>query len=205
MNIYLFWFKNAYVFNSLKSKINSISMIELWQKVWFAKGENQISVDAEMRLKFSSYFDNDELSKYTPSTLDEYMSKIVLYDQISRNIFRGTIKAYNYDKKAFQLAQNVMSSFDINIMTIEYLLVLFLTCIHQESLEVHKIAYKLLNKIKNHKNCDKSLFNSVNNIYLNHNERVKLFGRYPERNKFLNRTNTHEEEIYMLSVNYVIR
>lgn len=207
INIYIFWFRNDKVFKKLKTKINSISMIELWQKVWFVKGENQKHIDLEMRTKFSSFFenDNDEINKYIPITLDEYMSIIVLYDQISRNIFRGTDKAYSYDKKAYLLAENVMSSFDINSMPIEYLLVLFLTCIHQESLEVHEIAENILKKIKNHKNCDKLLFNSVKDIFINHNERIKIFGRYPERNKVLGKQSTNKEIVYMSSVNYIIR
>lgn len=204
LEIYLFWFKNPLVFKSIKQKINSINLLDLWTNVWFAKGTHQKYIDNIMNKTFISYFDNENLEKYIPKTLEENIAIIILYDQISRNIFRRTKNAYLYDSKTFKFVQNILNNYDIYKLNIEYLLVLFLACIHQENIEIHNIAKKILNIIKTHSLCDKTLYESITNIFINHNERIKLFGRYPERNNFISRKTNDLELIYMKSTNYDI-
>lgn len=39
-------------------------------------------------------------------------------------------------------------------------------------------------------------------IHNNHYERIKMFGRIPERNKYLGRINTEAENIYIKTVDF---
>jgi uncharacterized protein (DUF924 family) len=72
--------------------------------------------------------------------------------------------------------------------------------IHSEDIMDHKIIKKLLPQIKSDPKCDPSLYVALIGIFKNHNERIQLFGRIPERNKYLGRTSTDEEKIFLLNI-----
>lgn len=74
-----------------------------WRERWFAKGELTLQVDRMMSERFGWLLDavqpvNDSLPRW------ERLARIILFDQVSRNVHRGTPQAYANDAKALPLA-----------------------------------------------------------------------------------------------------
>ncbi len=126
------------------------------------------------------------------------MALIILFDQIPRNIYRKTAKAYKYDLKSLKITKSLIENFDS--LHFCFKLTIIICMIHSEDISDHEIIKILLLKIKNDFKCDSQLYISLYQIYINHYDRIKMFGRIPERNIFLGRKSTPEEKIYLLNI-----
>eukprot|EP00049_Salpingoeca_infusionum_P002565 m.58081 g.58081 ORF g.58081 m.58081 type:complete len:173 (+) comp11653_c0_seq5:37-555(+) len=66
------------------------------QKMWFAGGPE---TDKEITEKFGALFDNEEVQtgwEYAGNARNN-LAHIILVDQMSRNVFRGTKRSFDYD------------------------------------------------------------------------------------------------------------
>ena len=68
--------------------------------------------------------------------------------------------------------------------------------VHCESLDILNNTKEAINDIKK-KYHNYNIFPSFDGIFQNHYDRISLFGRIPERNKFLNRVSTEKEVVYL--------
>jgi len=85
--------------------LHDSSFAELWERLWFAKGFKQTEIDIYLQ-KYRPLFDvdlsNNNLEITAPCSVSNsphasllfLWAWVVLYDQIARNIFRGTPRAY---------------------------------------------------------------------------------------------------------------
>ena len=162
--------------------------------MWFAKNEDQKQMDIYLQ-KFSIFFDME----IVPKDFFEEFSLIILYDQISRNIFRNNEKAYAYDEKARKLAGKYKEKLkDLSLHNILTILICFL---HSESKEDQKfVGDSVLWLKQEYFNKYNEIIDHLALIHKNHSERIMLFGRIPERNKYLGRESTEEELVYIRSV-----
>lgn len=116
------------------------------------------------------------------------LAEIVVLDQFSRNMFRGSEGAFLQDEQALKLAQDaIKKGFDME-MTPEKRMFLYMPYMHSESREVHQEAVVLFKKL----GLEKTL-----TYELAHKEIIDTFGRYPHRNRVLGRQSTQEEEKYL--------
>ena len=175
----------------------------LWTNVWFAKRQQQLVIDNYLD-KNKPLFQVESPENLLPENL-MLQQKIlyntgwmILYDQVSRNIYRGSAKAYETDSKAYTYAQKVMEFWDILPTPIRVSIVL--VYIHSEDMNDLDKVQNLLNNLKDEMRSYNSVWTSLNGIATNHRDRMNLFGRIPERNKFLNRTSSDKEITYMSSV-----
>jgi len=190
LDLVSFWFfSNPY--DIIKNRFHNIDLLKVWKERFFAK---DIDFDKKLESKYQEYF--IEFEDYEPNTFFEYIGLLILYDQISRNIFRGTSKAYKYDQKSYSLVKKLIHCYDKLPLIIQIMFVLVL--IHQEDKicqsKSKEVISNLENKISNH------LFSKLTEIVKNHNLRIELFGRIPERNLILDRKSTQTEIVFMKSV-----
>lgn len=205
-DLFLYWYgldKNLNLDNKTISNIDlPESHVEhLWKNIWFAKNEQQSNIDKEL-LEYKYLFD-----LYDPesSSIEDILSKlnlfsriglIILYDQISRNIFRKTEIAYKYDKSARDLAQNYINSY--KEYPIHIIITIIMTLIHSESIDDQIQAGEIIIFLKEkYKSKNNLIIRQLSLIHHNHYDRIKLFGRIPERCLYLNRPMTDEERIYL--------
>ncbi len=193
-----YWFGTSpiVIVKKFTNQFSSSSISSNWTNVWFAKNAEQKKIDQDLK-KFELMY--DKYKDYEPTYLYEYVGLIILYDQIPRNIFRKTPKAYQTDSIAFTHA-NFLSKF-IEHLPFHVNIFIVLAFCHQESLDAHKTCSSLIEKIKN--KYSKNYFeitNTLIKIFQNHFDRIQLFGRIPERNAILNRPSTPEEKVYMLNL-----
>jgi hypothetical protein len=175
---------------------------DLWTNMWFAKREKQLIIDNYLK-KYQPLFEVESPENLLPENL-MLQQKIlyntgwmILYDQVSRNIYRGSAKAYETDSKAYTYAQKLMEFW--NILPTPIRVSIILVYIHSEDTNDLAKVKELLNKIEVEMRSYNTVWTSLNGIATNHRDRMNLFGRIPERNKFLNRNSTEQEITYMSS------
>jgi len=180
------------------SALNNDTFEDLWVNKWFAKKEKQVYMDKYLR-KYESLFDID-YDTFICDVQPEYaliinISFMILWDQASRNIYRNTKKAYETDAKARIIVESIMKHWDRLPIAIKISCVL--VYIHSENIDDLLITTRLLNEISKSLSLLPSIQISLLGIAKNHSDRMKYFGRIPERNKFLGRESTEAEIAYM--------
>ncbi|MFL0810215.1 MAG: DUF924 domain-containing protein [Agarilytica sp.] len=112
------------------------------------------------------------------------LAEIILLDQFSRNIFRETPEAFAQDPLAVALAQEAINCGADLALPENKRSFLYMPFMHSESLVIHALA----------ESCFKTLSKqSTLEFELKHKAIIERFGRYPHRNKVLNRCSTDEE------------
>jgi uncharacterized protein (DUF924 family) len=112
------------------------------------------------------------------------LAEIIVLDQFSRNMFRGTPKAFATDALALALAQEAVSNQADRELPPQERIFLYMPFMHSESRLIHEVAERLF------KDCGQG-----NNyeFELRHKAIIDRFGRYPHRNALLGRASTAEE------------
>jgi len=116
------------------------------------------------------------------------LAEIIVLDQFSRNMFRGSELAFACDPLALALAQEAVSAGADVALTPEQRSFLYMPYTHSESPMIHEISIRLFkaNGIEN--NLD---------FALQHKAIIDRFGRYPHRNASLGRPSTDEEIAFL--------
>ena len=117
------------------------------------------------------------------------LSLIIVLDQFTRNLFRGTPKAFQNDELAIKwtklsIDQNYLETY--NHEEIQFCL---MPLVHSEQLSDHKLAEDLRIKFL----FDHPRHDLVKKSWDNHQIPIIRFGRYPHRNEILGRHSTREE------------
>jgi uncharacterized protein (DUF924 family) len=120
------------------------------------------------------------------------LAEIIVLDQFSRNMFRGSPLAFANDQMALTLAQEAVSlGIDMQLDPLERGFI-YLPFMHSESLKIHEVAEKLYS----HHEVQSSLEWEVK-----HKAIIERFGRYPHRNETLGRESTAEELDFLTQPN----
>ena len=156
---------------------------EIDSKLWFQKS-NQF--DALLTEKFLNVVNSAAACELWAWRSTSYgrLAEIIVLDQFSRNIFRGTQASFAQDRLALTLAQEAISQkVDDQFSTTEKSF-LYMPYMHSESRLVHEEAVKLFAKTGLEGGLD---------FELRHKAIIERFGRYPHRNSILGRESTSEE------------
>jgi uncharacterized protein (DUF924 family) len=115
---------------------------------------------------------------------DGRLAEIIVLDQFSRNMHRGTALAFAADPVALVLAQEAVAGAHDQALAPDRRLFLYMPFMHSESARVHETALRLFQALGLKSNLD---------FELRHKAIVDRFGRYPHRNAILGRACTDEE------------
>lgn len=188
---------------------------DLWVNLWFAKGAKQGPVDDELRSSCARLFVYLESLSPTYSVLPPapeglpprertiwYTGLLILVDQVSRNIFRASARAYATDPLARAVAEELKPQFDTLPVPIRASIVL--AYIHSEDpADVH-VVVKLLERLRGElESYCPPVWGALTGIAENHRTRMTAFNRIPERNVFLGRPSTQKEIDFMKMFNIV--
>lgn len=185
------------------NKYSEEKFANLWRNWWFAKRDQQVLMDAYLE-KYKPLFEVKDPNANMPIEMKPEhqlmwkMGWIILWDQISRNVFRNSARAYETDAKARKAVEELMPRWDSLPVPIRVSIIL--VYIHSEDIEDLKVVAKLLEDIKKPMQNFPSVWISLSGIAKNHYDRMTMFGRIPERNKFLGRKSTEQEIMYMHSI-----
>ena len=112
------------------------------------------------------------------------LAEIIVLDQFSRNMFRGSPLSFAQDPLALALAQEAVSARADETLCPEERNFLFMPFMHSESLKIHEVAMDLFRN----KGTQSGL-----EFEIKHKRIIERFGRYPHRNGVLGRQSTAEE------------
>jgi len=112
------------------------------------------------------------------------LAEIIVLDQFSRNMFRGSPLSFAYDALALALSQEAIASGADQRLTPVERNFIYMPFMHSESLPIHEDAVELFRSNGQQGNSD---------YELKHKAIIERFGRYPHRNKVLGRESTDDE------------
>ena len=155
---------------------------ELTEAHWFARDDE---LDARIRDRFLALHEqivlSDGIDAAAPRPL---LAAVIVVDQFSRNMFRGTPRAFAADPIARRLArQAVERGFDLS-MTREERFFLYLPFEHSEDRADQALSVDLIGQL-GHEEWTRHA--------LAHRSIIDRFGRFPHRNAILGRTSTPDE------------
>ncbi|KAI0879270.1 DUF924-domain-containing protein [Hypoxylon argillaceum] len=140
----------------------------------------------------------NELEAWTAEP-ESSLALIVLLDQFSRNIFRGSVEVFSGDQKASEAVTKAVAwDFDKRV-TVMQASAFYMPLLQQESLISVIAARSLFETLKGrcesaeeHKWVDMGVVASKRHL-----KQLADFGRYPTRNALLGRENTKAEETFL--------
>jgi uncharacterized protein (DUF924 family) len=149
---------------------------------WFASSSE---IDSEIHGRFTalhaSLLENRDQAVVTPHST---LAAVIVLDQFSRNLFRGTAQAFAADPAARSLSRLAINrGADMTLSDAERLF-LYLPFEHSEDRDDQVLAVTLISRLGN---ADWTRY------ALAHQSIIGRFGRFPHRNEALNRTSSVEE------------
>lgn len=123
---------------------------------------------------------------------------VILLDQLSRNMFRGTAASFAHDAKARAATLASISTGDEATLTTVERSFLYMPLMHSEDVDLqHKCvaAFERLGKDAS-PDLQKYVANSLD-YAKKHAEIIERFGRFPHRNAILERATTPEESEFL--------
>lgn len=112
------------------------------------------------------------------------LAEIIILDQFSRNMFRGSHLSFAHDALALALSQEAISVGADRLLNQIERSFLYMPFMHSESLKIHEVATELFLRNGIQGNLD---------FEIKHKAIIQRFGRYPHRNGILGRESTEEE------------
>lgn len=164
---------------------------------WFSVDESQ---DADIRQRFGSLLETAEAGGLTEweNTPESQLALIVLLDQFSRNLYRGSAKAFANDARAVQLAEaSVTQGWDQKLHPLQRLFI-YLPFEHSEDLKHQDMAVTHFEQLSAEAPVEqRKLYDMLLDYAQRHRDVIVRFGRFPHRNQRLNRQNTPEEAQFL--------
>ena len=179
-DVYSYWFETP---NDLKK--------------WFYEGKQY---DAQIRMDFESLLEKEaaECSIEETVSTKQTLCKIILLDQFSRHIYRGSPKAFSADPLALDYALALLRRGEVDALNPFEQLFALMPLQHSESIEHKDILLAFLqDKLQACPESSQSVYKSFLLHTKGHRHVLASFGRYPTRNKVLQRQSTSEEESYL--------
>jgi uncharacterized protein (DUF924 family) len=160
---------------------------EAGQEKWFGKDDG---FDAAIRRRFLALYETAAAGRlaHWEAAPDGALALVLALDQFPRNLFRGDARAYATDAAAREVARRAIArGFDRevsdNLRTFFYL-----PFMHSEELADQERCVALYRALGD----DYSLKYAED-----HAEIIRRFGRFPHRNRMLNRETTPEEQAFL--------
>ena len=118
----------------------------------------------------------------------ECLALIIALDQFPRNLYRGTPRSYATDAKARATAVLALDrGYDRGFSHFPRVFA-YLPFEHSEALEDQDRAVELFSALGEGRSTESAIA---------HRDAIRRFGRFPHRNRILDRTNTPEEDEYL--------
>ncbi|MBT7759142.1 MAG: DUF924 family protein, partial [Rhodospirillaceae bacterium] len=163
--------------------------------IWFARQDAGGSeFDAEIGAKFAATMAAaaaGDLDHWAHSK-DGTVALLILLDQFSRNVFRGTAQAFANDGKVLAFAKRGVEAGwleELDQLVAKFFVLPFT---HSEDLADQEQGVALAENLRDTENGEKSYEAAVK-----HRDIIAEYGRFPHRNKAMGRSNTPEEEVYL--------
>lgn len=150
----------------------------------------KIEVDEMVRTRFGAWWNavHSHFALNEPSSVTEALGAIVMLDQFSRNLFRGTAAAYSGDEVAVRIARWIIDGgLDAGLPIVARQFA-YMPFMHSEDRAMQARSVDLFSRLGQP---------DLVGYAAHHKRIIERFGRFPHRNKVLNRALTPAETKYM--------
>lgn len=160
---------------------------------WFRKDEN---FDAAIREGFAADVEA-ALTGTLPAaaSIEDQLARIILLDQFTRNMFRGTARAFAGDAQALKLATELVASGRDKNLDPWHRWFAYLPFEHSESLIEQERSVALYTALA--REMQAPAFDSALDYAEKHRVIIARFGRFPHRNAILGRESSAEETEFL--------
>ena len=171
---------------------------------WFSKDKK---VDAEIKTNFSEDVKKALEGQYDSwaETAEGRLALIILLDQFTRSIYRDSEKAFSGDLKALALAgRSVKDGFDgrVDFVARQFF---YMPLMHSENVQAQEMSAKafgfLVEEAITNEDVNVEYLKYVNDFAKRHQAIILDFGRFPHRNKILDRRSTSDETAFLQTPN----
>lgn len=166
-------------------------------RFWFSAGADH---DRLLRARFGALHDRaqqGELEHWTAAPLSA-LALILLLDQFTRNLYRGTPSAFANDARALAVSRDGIARGVDGALSIAERAFWYMPFQHSEDLEDQRRSVRLFRALLDDSPAPFVPFSK--NAYefaVLHCGIVERFGRFPHRNAILGRASTAEEKAYL--------
>jgi len=170
-------------------------------KKWFTRDD---AFDAEIRARFG-----DTIHAASRGQLESWrttprgrLAFVILCDQLSRNVFRGTPRAFAQDAIALETSERALDAGDWESLSTVERQFLVMPLMHAEDRSRQRRCVELFEKIAADAPDDlkENAASSLKYARM-HADVVERFGRFPHRNAVLGRESTPEEIAFLKTPN----
>lgn len=162
-------------------------------KRWFVADP---AFDEALR-RFEPWLDIDVLAMW-PKTPESTLTAVLLYDQLPRNLYRGTAQAFRWDARALALAKTAIARGDDRKIEPVARGFFYLPFEHDESMASQDEAVRYFRALlADMPEASRKLGEIYLDFAVRHRDVVQKFGRFPHRNRALGRSSTNEELAYL--------
>jgi len=155
---------------------------ELGEAQWFAKSD---AIDSQIRGRFLALHRRVVAGDGSVTMTNRpLLAAVIILDQFSRHLFRGTPRAFAADPIARELSRAAVKQRFDDAMNEQERLFLYLPFEHSEDPKDQAIAVELIARLGNEK---------WTRAAIAHKTIIDQFGRFPHRNAILNRPSSQDE------------
>ena len=173
-------------------------------KLWFPERESPEDLqklDGIIRAKFGRLVERAAkggLAGWADSPR-RCLSLIILLDQFPRSIYRGTARAFATDEQALAITLSGLQSAADGALDVVERIFFYMPLQHSEVREVQDesvAGYRRL--VREAPQETRAAFEEALKFAEEHRSIIERFGRFPQRNRVLERVSTPEEEAWLL-------
>jgi len=164
---------------------------------WYRKDD---AFDLEIKERFEAALEagaKGELASWKADPRGR-LALVVLLDQMSRNMFRGSPRAFAQDRFAVDVALASLDDGDEASFSIQERQFLYMPLMHAENVDLQRRCSACFERLRNDGPAElrEKLDSNVKYARM-HADIVERFGRFPHRNAVLGRPSTPEEEAFL--------
>jgi uncharacterized protein (DUF924 family) len=163
-------------------------------RLWFRK---DAATDRQIGERFGA-----QVERALAGELDHWADRdrglvalVLLLDQLPRNLFRDSAKAFSGDPKALRLAQDCIACGHHQRLPAIHQVFLFMPLEHSEDLEDQEECVALFQELETITGL--AALSDFRRYAEAHREVIERFGRFPHRNTVLGRESSEEELDYL--------
>ncbi len=170
-------------------------IVEFWTSAgptrWFKKSD---AFDDALRLRFEPVHHAAARGAYDAwaETADGALALVLLFDQIPRNLYRGSAHAFATDPLARRVARGMLDAGQDRAVTPALRSFCYMPFMHSEDLADQDLSVRLFER---HAADDPERSNL--DYAETHRGIIRRFGRFPHRNPALGRATTPEEQAFL--------
>jgi uncharacterized protein (DUF924 family) len=166
-------------------------------KMWFMGGKK---LDDEIKQKFGALVEqavSGGLAQWElkPTSL---LALIILLDQFTRNVYRGSAKAFAGDDRACSLAIDAINQGWDDLLGSSYCTFLYMPLEHSEDIKTQRRSVERFQRRHNQLSIEgRRRLENFSSSAVEHCNIIERFGRFPHRNDVMGRSSTKAELAYL--------